>query len=181
MARAGRVQRTVRSEDLVVRLLAMLLDVPAVFTEKVHQVRVHSLAPVSVAGEVPVEAAVLVDKNGVRRRVLVPRTRVRVLGAVRAVLVPDRIRGVLRPVRAVFIPNGVAVIRAAAEASQIDVVRTVVDVEVQVLGLRAGGKEKGKGQKACQVVNFQRFSTLDARKLVNGPKMSAHHRGICHF
>ena len=31
------------------------------------------------------------------------------------------------------------------------------------------------------IVNFQRFSTLDARKLVNGPKMSAHHRGICHF
>ena len=31
------------------------------------------------------------------------------------------------------------------------------------------------------VVNFQRFPTLDAKKLVNAPKMSAHHRGICHF
>ena len=30
-------------------------------------------------------------------------------------------------------------------------------------------------------VNFQRFPTLDAKKLVNAPKMSAHHRGICHF
>lgn len=33
----------------------------------------------------------------------------------------------------------------------------------------------------CSVVNFQRFPTLDAKKLVNAPKMSAHHRGICHF
>ena len=32
-----------------------------------------------------------------------------------------------------------------------------------------------------QNVNFQRFPTLDAKKLVNAPKMSAHHRGICHF
>lgn len=32
-----------------------------------------------------------------------------------------------------------------------------------------------------QYVNFQRFPTLDAKKLVNAPKMSAHHRGICHF
>lgn len=31
------------------------------------------------------------------------------------------------------------------------------------------------------LVNFQRFPTLDAKKLVNAPKMSAHHRGICHF
>ena len=31
------------------------------------------------------------------------------------------------------------------------------------------------------IVNFQRFPTLDAKKLVNAPKMSAHHRGICHF
>lgn len=30
-------------------------------------------------------------------------------------------------------------------------------------------------------VNFQRVPTLDAKKLVNAPKMSAHHRGICHF
>lgn len=30
-------------------------------------------------------------------------------------------------------------------------------------------------------VNFQQFPTLDAKKLVNAPKMSAHHRGICHF
>ena len=30
-------------------------------------------------------------------------------------------------------------------------------------------------------VNFQRFPTLDAKKLVNAPKMSAHHREICHF
>ena len=33
----------------------------------------------------------------------------------------------------------------------------------------------------CLDVNFQRFPTLDAKKLVNAPKMSAHHRGICHF
>lgn len=33
----------------------------------------------------------------------------------------------------------------------------------------------------CGYVNFQRFPTLDAKKLVNAPKMSAHHRGICHF
>ena len=31
------------------------------------------------------------------------------------------------------------------------------------------------------IVNFKRFPTLDAKKLVNAPKMSAHHRGICHF
>ena len=31
------------------------------------------------------------------------------------------------------------------------------------------------------VVNFQRFSTLEARRFVNAPKMSAHHRGIYHF
>ena len=30
-------------------------------------------------------------------------------------------------------------------------------------------------------VNFQRFSTLEARRFVNAPKMSAHHRGIYHF
>ena len=34
---------------------------------------------------------------------------------------------------------------------------------------------------AASNVNFQRFPTLDAKKLVNAPKMSAHHRGICHF
>ena len=34
---------------------------------------------------------------------------------------------------------------------------------------------------ASSIVNFQRFPTLDAKKLVNAPKMSAHHRGICHF
>ena len=34
---------------------------------------------------------------------------------------------------------------------------------------------------AAYFVNFQRFPTLDAKKLVNAPKMSAHHRGICHF
>ena len=34
---------------------------------------------------------------------------------------------------------------------------------------------------AAYIVNFQRFPTLDAKKLVNAPKMSAHHRGICHF
>lgn len=36
----------------------------------------------------------------------------------------------------------------------------------------------------CQMslnVNFQRFPTLDAGRLVNAPKMSAHHRGIYHF
>ena len=36
-------------------------------------------------------------------------------------------------------------------------------------------------EKDKEVVNFQRFPTLDAKKLVNAPKMSAHHRGICHF
>ena len=36
-------------------------------------------------------------------------------------------------------------------------------------------------KRAWLVVNFQRFPTLDAKKLVNAPKMSAHHRGICHF
>lgn len=35
--------------------------------------------------------------------------------------------------------------------------------------------------EAAKIVNFQRFPTLDAKKLVNAPKMSAHHRGICHF
>ena len=34
---------------------------------------------------------------------------------------------------------------------------------------------------AVTIVNFQRFPTLDAKNLVNAPKMSAHHRGICHF
>ena len=34
---------------------------------------------------------------------------------------------------------------------------------------------------STSIVNFQRFPTLDAKKLVNAPKMSAHHRGICHF
>lgn len=38
-----------------------------------------------------------------------------------------------------------------------------------------------KNADGSVTVNFQRFPTLDARKLVNGPKMSAHHRGICHF
>ena len=36
-------------------------------------------------------------------------------------------------------------------------------------------------EEATYNVNFQRFPTLDAKKLVNAPKMSAHHRGICHF
>ena len=36
-------------------------------------------------------------------------------------------------------------------------------------------------QDLTPIVNFQRFPTLDAKKLVNAPKMSAHHRGICHF
>lgn len=39
-----------------------------------------------------------------------------------------------------------------------------------------------KDVSVCSLnVNFQRFPTLDAKKLVNAPKMSAHHRGICHF
>ena len=33
----------------------------------------------------------------------------------------------------------------------------------------------------AKVVNFQRFPTLEARRFVNAPKMSAHHRGIYHF
>ena len=36
-------------------------------------------------------------------------------------------------------------------------------------------------EASTKAVNFQRFPTLDAKKLVNAPKMSAHHRGICHF
>ena len=55
---------------------------------------------------------------------------------------------------------------------------TALDLQLDlpcVTGLVAGLAER------YQVVNFQRFPTLDARKLVNGPKMSAHHRGICHF
>lgn len=39
----------------------------------------------------------------------------------------------------------------------------------------------GAGKSTLLNVNFQRFPTLDAKKLVNAPKMSAHHRGICHF
>ena len=39
----------------------------------------------------------------------------------------------------------------------------------------------GKNVQNYVDVNFQRFPTLDAKKLVNAPKMSAHHRGICHF
>lgn len=42
------------------------------------------------------------------------------------------------------------------------------------------GPHAGKETKVLDV-NFQRFPTLDAKKLVNAPKMSAHHRGICHF
>ena len=42
-------------------------------------------------------------------------------------------------------------------------------------------EEKTLLQLAASIVNFQRFPTLDAKKLVNAPKMSAHHRGICHF
>lgn len=38
-----------------------------------------------------------------------------------------------------------------------------------------------KARSCPSFVNFQRFPTLDAKKLVNAPKMSAHHRGICHF
>ena len=41
--------------------------------------------------------------------------------------------------------------------------------------------EKVGRQMRLTNVNFQRFPTLDAKKLVNAPKMSAHHRGICHF
>lgn len=44
-------------------------------------------------------------------------------------------------------------------------------------GIQAGSRWGLKGTD----VNFQRFPTLDAKKLVNAPKMSAHHRGICHF
>ena len=40
---------------------------------------------------------------------------------------------------------------------------------------------KTKIERQKKYVNFQRFPTLDAKKLVNAPKMSAHHRGICHF
>ena len=44
-------------------------------------------------------------------------------------------------------------------------------------------ERKGNDYVFTQIsdVNFQRFPTLDAKKLVNAPKMSAHHRGICHF
>jgi hypothetical protein len=42
-------------------------------------------------------------------------------------------------------------------------------------------EESSLFSQAGKVVNFQRFPTLDAKKLVNAPKMSAHHRGICHF
>ena len=41
--------------------------------------------------------------------------------------------------------------------------------------------EKLSAEILSENVNFQRFPTLDAKKLVNAPKMSAHHRGICHF
>ena len=45
------------------------------------------------------------------------------------------------------------------------------------------GTVKVSGVRSIEaaIVNFQRFPTLDAKKLVNAPKMSAHHRGICHF
>ena len=43
---------------------------------------------------------------------------------------------------------------------------------LKILGIENGHRSN---------VNFQRFPTLDAKKLVNAPKMSAHHRGICHF
>ena len=42
-------------------------------------------------------------------------------------------------------------------------------------------KNQGFMKTVSLFVNFQRFPTLDAKKLVNAPKMSAHHRGICHF
>lgn len=67
-----------------------------------------------------------------------------------------------------------------------------------VAGMKAAMDLKDGGNKVCLIekmpfpggatnlaatyfVNFQRFPTLDAKKLVNAPKMSAHHRGICHF
>lgn len=40
--------------------------------------------------------------------------------------------------------------------------------------------EAGWGTSTSNV-NFQRFPTLEARRFVNAPKMSAHHRGIYHF
>ena len=49
-------------------------------------------------------------------------------------------------------------------------------------GLRGGGPLTTLIElHSYKGVNFQRFPTLDAKKLVNAPKMSAHHRGICHF
>lgn len=51
------------------------------------------------------------------------------------------------------------------------------------LGVFENRKENGSTNEKFlpSDVNFQRFPTLDAKKLVNAPKMSAHHRGICHF
>ena len=41
--------------------------------------------------------------------------------------------------------------------------------------------KKSTGAAMIFNVNFQRFPTLEARRFVNAPKMSAHHRGIYHF
>ena len=50
-----------------------------------------------------------------------------------------------------------------------------------LLDIRMPGLSGLELQEKMKDVNFQRFPTLDAKKLVNAPKMSAHHRGICHF
>ena len=53
--------------------------------------------------------------------------------------------------------------------------------EEQKNGRQSRDRFRKREAARCKDVNFQRFPTLDAKKLVNAPKMSAHHRGICHF
>lgn len=61
-----------------------------------------------------------------------------------------------------------------------DILSRIFDMPLNILSTSSYREAAGTIQGSLDV-NFQRFPTLDAKKLVNAPKMSAHHRGICHF
>ena len=102
----------------------------------------------------------------------------------------------LRPLQTVSLANKVqGVYRPERNESYMTVNITAKKIQVtQAFSDYATKKIEAKldrffsGDADCKVtlseqknMNFQRFPTLDAKKLVNAPKMSANHRGICHF
>ena len=60
-------------------------------------------------------------------------------------------------------------------------IRNIAFFIIRFSNLTKGRVFSSESKQNVRFVNFQRFPTLDAKKLVNAPKMSAHHRGICHF